>query len=63
MLVTITSVLFAFINLKMNPILTYRLFGDESEVHFWTVALFYLRYFRAHGPLKVSINNNFFSLF
>ncbi|XP_059139612.1 WD repeat-containing protein 11-like [Physella acuta] len=29
-----------------------RLFGDESEVHFWTVALFYLRYFRAHGPLK-----------
>ncbi|CAL1537683.1 unnamed protein product [Lymnaea stagnalis] len=33
-------------------LLVARLFGDESEVHFWTVALHYLRYFRAQGPVK-----------
>ncbi|CAG5129448.1 unnamed protein product [Candidula unifasciata] len=33
-------------------LLVARLFGDESEVHFWTVALYYLRYFRAHGTVK-----------
>ncbi|GFR86903.1 WD repeat-containing protein 11 [Elysia marginata] len=28
------------------------LFGDESEVNFWTVALHYLRYFKVIGPVR-----------
>ncbi|XP_005089399.1 WD repeat-containing protein 11 [Aplysia californica] len=29
-----------------------RLYGDESEVHFWNVALHYLRSLRGHGLMK-----------
>ncbi|KAH9489673.1 WD repeat-containing protein 11, partial [Bulinus truncatus] len=33
-------------------LLTAKLFGDESEVHFWTVALHYLRSYKIEGPVK-----------
>ncbi|GFO31567.1 WD repeat-containing protein 11 [Plakobranchus ocellatus] len=33
-------------------LLVARLFGDESEVHFWTVALHYLRFFKVVGPVN-----------
>uniref|UniRef100_A0A2C9KHQ4 Uncharacterized protein n=1 Tax=Biomphalaria glabrata TaxID=6526 RepID=A0A2C9KHQ4_BIOGL len=33
-------------------LLTARLFGDELDVHFWTVALHYLRSYKIQGPIK-----------
>ncbi|KAK3729030.1 hypothetical protein RRG08_005403 [Elysia crispata] len=47
-------------------LLVAKLFGDESEVNFWTVALHYLRYFKVLGPVKeesgyVSTSDTFIS--
>ena len=32
------------------------LFGDESELHFWTVALYYLRAHKSHLINAVSLS-------